>query len=86
MKWEIENGRIIYFLDLLFACDAVFHLFSVVIIDKYTSVFFFQKEKHAIRKPFPIFASRQILANLRGTRCPASDASKFWLNKHLCFL
>ena len=39
MKWEIENGRIIYFLDLLFACD----------------------------EPFQIFASRQILVNLRGT-------------------
>ena len=40
---------IIYFLDLLFACDAVFHLFSAVTIDKYASVFvvvvvvFFQK-------------------------------------------
>lgn len=44
MKWEIENGGIIYFLDLLFACDAVFHLFSVVIIDKYTSVFFFKRK------------------------------------------
>lgn len=44
MKWEIENGRIIYFLDLLFACDAVFHLFSVVIIDKFTSVFFFKRK------------------------------------------
>ena len=74
MKWEIENGRIIYFLDLLFACDAVFHLYSAVTIDKYASVFvvvvvfFFQKEKHAVRKPFQIFASRQILVNLRGTR------------------
>ena len=73
MKWEIENGRIIYFLDLLFACDAVFHLYSAVTIDKYASVFvvvvvfFFQKEKHAVRKPFQIFASRQILVNLRGT-------------------
>ena len=74
MKWEIENGRIIYFLDLFFACDAVFHLYSAVTIDKYASVFvvavlfFFQKEKHAVRKPFQIFASRQILVNLRGTR------------------
>ena len=73
MKWEIENGRIIYSLDLLFACDAVFHLYSAVTIDKYASVFvvvvvvFFQKEKHAVRKPFQIFASRQILVNLRGT-------------------
>ena len=72
MKWEIENGRIIYFLDLLFACDTVFH--SAMTIDKYASVFvvvvvfFFQKEKHAVRKPFQIFASRQILVNLRGTR------------------
>ena len=71
MKWEMG---IIYFLDLLFACDAVFHLFSAVTIDKYASVFvvvvvfFFQKEKHAVRKPFQIFASRQILVNLRGTR------------------
>ena len=70
MKWEMG---IIYFLDLLFACDAVFHLFSAVTIDKYASVFvvvvvvFFQKEKHAVRKPFQIFASRQILVNLRGT-------------------
>ena len=39
MKWEIENGRKIYFLDLLFACDAVFHLYSAVTIDKYASVF-----------------------------------------------
>ena len=39
MKWEIENGRIIYFLDLLFACDTVFHLYSAVTIDKYASVF-----------------------------------------------
>ena len=71
MKWEMG---IIYFLDLLFACDAVFHLFSAVTIDKYASVFvvvvvfFFQKEKHAVRKPFQFFASRQILVNLRGTR------------------
>ena len=36
MKWEMG---IIYFLDLLFACDAVFHLFSAVTIDKYASVF-----------------------------------------------
>ena len=52
MKWEIENGRIIYFLDLLFACDTVFHLYSAVIIDKYASVFvvvvvvFFFKRKN----------------------------------------
>ena len=52
MKWEIENGRIIYFLDLLFACDAVFHLYSAVTIDKYASVFvvvlvvFFFKRKN----------------------------------------
>ena len=71
MKWEMG---IIYFLDLLFTCDAVFHLFSAVTIDKYASVFvvvvvfFFQKEKHAVRKPFQIFANRQILVNLRGTR------------------
>ena len=52
MKWEIENGRIIYFLDLLFACEAVFHLYSAVTIDKYASVFvvvvvvFFFKRKN----------------------------------------
>ena len=52
MKWEIENGRIIYFLDLLFACDTVFHLYSAVTIDKYASVFvvvvvvfFFKRKK-----------------------------------------
>ena len=47
MKWEMG---IIYFLDLLFACDAVFHLFSAVTIDKYASVFvvvvFFFKRKN----------------------------------------
>ena len=45
-KWngKLKMDGIIYFLDLLFACDAVFHLFSVVIIDKYTSVFFFKRK------------------------------------------
>ena len=60
MKWEIENGRIIYFLDLLFACDTVFHLYSAVTIDKYASVFvvvvfFFSKGKKCSSKTFPNF-------------------------------
>ena len=38
-NWKWKNN---IFLDLLFACDAVFHL--VVIIDKYTSVFFFKRK------------------------------------------
>ena len=58
MKWEMG---IIYFLDLLFACDAVFHLFSAVTIDKYASVFvvvvvfFFSKVKTCSTKTFPNF-------------------------------
>ena len=31
------------------------------------------------------FANRQIFANLRRNRCPTSEASKFWQNKHSCF-
>ena len=30
--------------------------------------------------------SSKIFYNLQRTRCPASVASKFWQNKHLCFL
>ena len=57
MKWEMG---IIYFLDLLFACDAVFHLFSAVTIDKYASVFvvvvvFFLNGKTCSTKTFPNF-------------------------------
>ena len=43
MKWEMG---IIYFLDLLFACDAVFHLFSVTLLFLLLLLLFFFKSKN----------------------------------------
>ena len=74
MKWEIENGRIIYFLDLLFACDAVFHLYSAVTIDKYASVFvvvvvfFFKRKNMQFENLSKFLQVAKFLVNLRGTR------------------